>query len=187
MLFAASFTVYVTVVTPTGNTVPGVCDLVQTKLPDAVQLSVAVGSVHETVAVQTPAPLVRDILDGHPLITGFCVSLTVTVNVQVAVFGGVAPSETITLTVVIPTLKVFVPICPVPLRVVTPVVLQAMLAVEQLSEAVIAGTATLAVQTLLVLPTTILSGQVTVGLLPKGQDKLRHGKRKEIDSSDDFM
>jgi hypothetical protein len=39
-----SFTVYVTVVVPTEKVALGKCDLVHTKLPDPVQLSVAVGS-----------------------------------------------------------------------------------------------------------------------------------------------
>lgn len=65
--------------------VPGVCDLFHTKLPDGVQLSVAVGSVQLTAAEHDPAPAVRVMLAGQPLITGACVSFTVTVNEQVAV------------------------------------------------------------------------------------------------------
>ncbi len=80
---------------PAENTLPGRCDLVQTRFPAAVQLSAAVGSVHDTVAVQTPAPLVRVILAGHPLITGASLSVTVTVKLQVAVFAGEAASDTV--------------------------------------------------------------------------------------------
>ena len=71
-------------VTPTGKVAPGKCDFAQTKFPEVVQLSVAVGSVQVTTAVQRPAPLVRVIFAGHPLITGFCVSLTVIVKLQVS-------------------------------------------------------------------------------------------------------
>jgi hypothetical protein len=135
--------------------------LVHTKLPEAVQLSVAVGSVQDTVAVQTPAPLVRKIFDGHPLISGFCVSFTVTVKLHCLVRD--APSVTVTVTVVTPTLKVLVPICPVPPNTVAPVVLHEMVTLVQLSAAVMAGTATLAEQRLLSLLTTMFSGQLTVG------------------------
>ncbi len=72
-------------VLPTLNTEPGVCDLFHIRLPEGVQLSVAVGSVQLTVAEHDPDPAVRVILAGHPLITGAWVSLTVTVNEQVAV------------------------------------------------------------------------------------------------------
>ena len=70
---------------PTLKIAPGVCDLIQTRLPDGVQLSVAVGSVQLTAAVHDPAPAVRVMLAGQPLITGIWVSFTVTVNEQVAV------------------------------------------------------------------------------------------------------
>jgi hypothetical protein len=151
------------VVTPDGNTEPGVCDFVQTRLPEAVQLSVAVGSVHDTTDVQTPGPLVLTILLKQPLITGFWVSFTVTVKLQVAVLAGVAPSETVQLMVVVPTLNVRVPNCPLPLPVVAPVMVQAKVAPAQLSPNVIDGTATLALQALLSLLTVKLSGQVIVG------------------------
>lgn len=73
-------------VVPTGKVLPGVCDLVQTRFPEAVQLSVAVGSVQLTTAlhVVAPAPVPTEILVGHPLITGRTRSFMVTVNVQVA-------------------------------------------------------------------------------------------------------
>ena len=65
---------------------PGVCDLVHTNEPDAVQLSVAVGSVQVTTAEQLPASFDCVIFDGHPANTGFSVSFTVTSKLQVAVF-----------------------------------------------------------------------------------------------------
>jgi hypothetical protein len=46
------------------------------------QLSVAVGAVQFTTAEQFPASFPLLTGDGHPLITGFSVSLTVTVNEQ---------------------------------------------------------------------------------------------------------
>ena len=80
---AASVAVYVIAVVPTGKEEPGVCDLVQIKLFAGVQLSVAVGSVQDTVVVHNPASLVLVMLLGQPAITGFCVSVTVTVNEHV--------------------------------------------------------------------------------------------------------
>ena len=95
-------------VVPVGNVAPGKCDFVHIRLPDAVQLSIAVGSVHETTAEQPPAPAVRVMLAGQPLITGACVSFTVTVNEHCVVL--LAASIAVTVTVVSPTLNVFVPI-----------------------------------------------------------------------------
>ncbi len=68
------------------NTEPGKCDFVHTRFPEGVQLSVAVGSVQLTTASQrvAPGPVTAEILEGHPLITGFTRSLTVTVNEQAA-------------------------------------------------------------------------------------------------------
>ena len=52
---AASLTLYVTVVVPTGNVAPGVCEPVGVRAPS--QLSFAVGGVHVTTALHTPASL----------------------------------------------------------------------------------------------------------------------------------
>jgi hypothetical protein len=71
MFPAASVAVYVTAVVPAVNKVPGVCDFVHTKLPEAVQLSVADGSVQETMEVHIPGSLDLVIFAGHPEIIGF--------------------------------------------------------------------------------------------------------------------
>ena len=55
---------------PDEKVAPGKCDLVQINAPDAVQLSVAVGSVQVAVPVQAP-PVFTIIFEGHPLIIGF--------------------------------------------------------------------------------------------------------------------
>jgi hypothetical protein len=93
-----SVAVAVTVVTPTGK-----------KLPEAgteatvtfEQLSVAVG-VKVTTAPQTPRSLNLLMFAGQ-VITGGCVSLTVTLNVQVA---KPPPFRAVAVTVVTPTGKV---------------------------------------------------------------------------------
>ena len=148
---------------PAGKVDPGRCDLVQTRLPDEVQLSVAVGSVHDTIAVPVPALLETVLFEGQPMITGFCVSFTVTVKLQVDVFE--AASTTVRRRLEVPTLNVFVPGCPLPLKVVAPVDVHVSVGaeVEQLSVKTIAGIITLALHRLLSLPTTIGSGQVTAG------------------------
>ncbi len=51
--------------------------------PAGVQLSVAVGSAHVTVAVQDPESVDFTIFEGHPLMTGFIASETVTVELHV--------------------------------------------------------------------------------------------------------
>jgi len=89
-----------------------------------------------------PAPAVRVIFAGQFAITGAWVSFTLTVNEQVAVL--LAASVTVSKTVVVPTLNVFVPGCPLPLREVTPVVLQVNDSPVQLSSKVFDGIATLA-------------------------------------------
>jgi hypothetical protein len=71
-------------VVPTGKVDPGVCDFVQTRLADGVQLSVAVGSTQVTTALQSPGSLVLVIFDGQPLITGTWLSVTVTVKLHIA-------------------------------------------------------------------------------------------------------
>ena len=44
-----------------------------------LQLSVAVGAVHVAICVHEPL-VVKEIFPGHPLIIGFWLSITVTVN-----------------------------------------------------------------------------------------------------------
>jgi hypothetical protein len=73
-----SVAVYVTVVLPRSNELLGEWLLVIVR----VQLSVAVGSVQVTVALQF-APAVVVMLTGQPLKTGGVTSLTVTINEQV--------------------------------------------------------------------------------------------------------
>ena len=72
---------------------------------DAIpQLSSAVGAVHVTICEQVagfPAFDVKPILAGHPVITGFVLSLTVTVNEQVAVLPEL--SVAVYITTVVPT------------------------------------------------------------------------------------
>ena len=67
---------------PTGKLAPLTCDFVQTRFPDVVQLSVAVGSVQVAAPVHKPAALDIVILIGHSLITGFWLSVTVTVKLH---------------------------------------------------------------------------------------------------------
>ena len=74
-----------------------------------------------------------------------------------------AASVTTIVTVVTPTLNVFVPICPFPLNIVAPVLLHEMLDPGQLSPKVIVGTATSAEHKSVVLLTVIFEGQVMVG------------------------
>jgi hypothetical protein len=71
-----SVAVYVTVVTPTGKTVPGLKLLVIVKL----QLSVAVGIVHEIAFEQ----FVVTISDGQLENTGATLSIIITLKLQVA-------------------------------------------------------------------------------------------------------
>ena len=81
VLPATSVAVYVTGVVPKENSDPEVWVLVKLEIE---QLSVAVGAVHVTLALQDPlADTVM--LDGHPVITGLVLSVTVTLKVQVAV------------------------------------------------------------------------------------------------------
>ena len=71
-------------VVPTGKVDPGVCDFVQSRLADEVQLSVAVGSTQLTTALQRSGSLVFVIFEGQPLITGTWLSVTVTVKLHTA-------------------------------------------------------------------------------------------------------
>ena len=61
---------------------PGRCDLNQVRFPDAVQLSVAAGSVQETAALHWPMLLVLVMLDGELVMTGNSESVTVIIKVQ---------------------------------------------------------------------------------------------------------
>src|ERR1051325_6669779 len=74
----ASRAVFVTVVTPTGNVLPlgGVLTRFVT-----LQLSVALTAKVTLLRLQRPASAYNTRLAGH-VIAGFCVSKTVTVNVQ---------------------------------------------------------------------------------------------------------
>ncbi len=99
-------------VDPTLNVEPGECDLYLTRLPEVVQLSVAVGSVHETVAVHDPEELVRVIFSGQFDITGFSLSSTTTSKLQVSLLRAV--SVAISSILVVPTLNVCKPGCPDP-------------------------------------------------------------------------
>ena len=81
VLPAASVAVYVTVVGPLGNVLPGA--LVVASVPP-VQLSVKVGAVQFTTALQD-AVAFTVMFAGHPLITGGVISFTVTINEHVVV------------------------------------------------------------------------------------------------------
>jgi hypothetical protein len=81
VLPAASVAVYVTGVVPIEKSEPEVCVLVKVEIE---QLSDAVGGVHVTKPIQ--AALAETVtFDGHPLMIGFVLSFTTTLNVQVAV------------------------------------------------------------------------------------------------------
>ncbi len=95
----ASVATYVTVVVPTGNVEPGVCDFVQVMLPDAVQLSVAVGSVQVTAALHRLLSFAWVMLAGQSESTGASVSVMVTVKLQEAVF----PEASVTRKVLVVT------------------------------------------------------------------------------------
>lgn len=77
---------------------PAVCE---TDTPE--QLSVGVGVVNVTTAVQSPASVLRTILDGQ-VIAGASLSTTVTVKVQ-DVAGKLAASVAVKATVVVPFWK----------------------------------------------------------------------------------
>ena len=97
MLPEVSVAVAVTVVVPFGNAVPdGGFDTTITP----GQLSVAV-TVNAVTAEHTFGSVAFTMFAGH-VITGGCVSFTVTVNEHVVVFGVVAASLTVHVTVVTP-------------------------------------------------------------------------------------
>jgi hypothetical protein len=94
----ASVALHVTVVAPFGKVDPD--GGVQTTGPTPGQLSVAVGAVYETTAVQTPGAAGVVMFGGQAVSVGGCRSLTVTVNEQFAV--RLLESVTVQFTVVVP-------------------------------------------------------------------------------------
>ena len=97
---AASLTVHVTVVTPFGNVVPEAGT--QIGVPTPGQLSVAVGLVKVTTALQRFGSVDFTMFAGHPTKAGGWASFTVTVNEQVT--NG-DPTEAVHVTVVTPLLN----------------------------------------------------------------------------------
>jgi hypothetical protein len=97
---APSVAVYFTCVVPTGKEFPGVCVLVNV----TEQLSVACGGVQLAGTAQAEFPATV-MLEGQPVITGLVLSMTVTLNIQIAVFP--APSVAVYFTSVVPRAKVF--------------------------------------------------------------------------------
>jgi hypothetical protein len=102
---AASVAVYFTCVVPFGNVAPGACVDVSTGVP---QLSVAVGGVHVPTAWHEAFAL-NVMVEGHPVMTGFVTSLTITLNVQTEELP--FPSVAVYLTCVVPMLKRFPGLC----------------------------------------------------------------------------
>ena len=95
----ASVAVQVTVVVPTGKPDPEAGTQTTVALP---QLSVPVGVVYVTVAVQVPTGALVTMFAGHVTV-GFVASLTVTVNMHEPVLP--AGSVAVHVTVVVPTGK----------------------------------------------------------------------------------
>jgi hypothetical protein len=81
----ASDATNVTMVTPTGKVEPLGKPLVCV-ITIPVQLSVAAGAVQLTTAPQTPGVLLMVTFTGHEVNTGSSLSVTVTLNEQIAVF-----------------------------------------------------------------------------------------------------
>jgi hypothetical protein len=77
-----SVAVYVTGVVPIENSDPDVWLLLRL---ESEQLSVAVGAVQVAAALHDPFAD-KVMVAGHPVITGLVLSITITLNVQVAVF-----------------------------------------------------------------------------------------------------
>lgn len=98
---AVSLTVQVTVVTPFANVVPDAG--VQIGVATPGQLSVAVGFVKVTTALQRFGSVGFVMFAGHPTRVGGCASFTVTVNEQVT--RG-EPTDAVQVTLVTPLLKV---------------------------------------------------------------------------------
>jgi hypothetical protein len=101
VLLLASITEHVTVVVPTGKFIPDAGRHVT--IPTPGQLSIAVGVVYVTVAVHVPIGAACMMFIGHMMV-GFCVSLTVTVNMHIAIF--IEASVAVHVTVVVPTLNI---------------------------------------------------------------------------------
>lgn len=101
--FELSVAVQVTVVVPTTKVEPEAGAQTTGAEP---QLSVAVGGVYVTAALQAPVVAGCVMFIGQALMTGSWLSVTVTVKVQAAVFGGVAVSLAVQVTVVTPFWKV---------------------------------------------------------------------------------
>ena len=97
-LFDESVAVQLTVVVPLLKVDPGAGE--QATAGAGVQLSVAVGGVKVTTAVQTFGSVFLVMFAGQPPIVGCCVSFTVTVKVQIPVLF--ARSVAVQLTVVTP-------------------------------------------------------------------------------------
>jgi len=97
---AASVAVYVTIVVPRLNTVPGFFVVFKVSVPP--QLSDTVGAVQLTTAWQE-AFAFAVMFDGHPVMTGFELSWTITLNEQVDVFP--AASVAVYVTAVVPRSK----------------------------------------------------------------------------------
>jgi hypothetical protein len=92
-----SVAVYLTCVVPKGNVAPGVCVDTNVTVP---QLSVAVGAVQGTDAWHNPFAGTT-MFEGHPVITGFILSTTVTVKEHKDEFP--EPSVAVYVTVDTPT------------------------------------------------------------------------------------
>jgi len=129
VLPAPSVAVYVTGVVPSEKRNPEVCVLVKLAIE---QLSEAVGAVQVAIALQD-ALAETIMLDGHPVITGLVLSLTITLKVQVAVLP--EPSVAVYVTGVVPSEKRNPEVC-----------VLVKLAIEQLSEAVGAVQVAMALQ-----------------------------------------
>jgi hypothetical protein len=129
-----------------------------------VQLSAVVGLVVATDAVHNPAAVFAVRLEGQ-VIVGAILSVTVTVNEQVAV----SPAESVIVYVMVvtPTLNVAVPtlLMPVPgdVAMVAPVIAHVNVEIAQLSAVVGLGVAIDRVQRPAVTLFEIFAGQVMVG------------------------
>jgi hypothetical protein len=128
---------------------------------EPLQLSVNDTASTSTLAVQRPDVLSAVLLLPQLEITGSSSSLMVTVKLHWAV--RLTASVTTMVTVVSPLLNVWVPGCPFPLSMLTPVVLHAILAPGQLSPKTMVGMLTEAVHSPASLLCEILLGQVMLG------------------------
>jgi hypothetical protein len=101
-----SVAVYNTTVVPNGNTSPGSWELVKLA---SEQLSPAVGAAQFTTCSHEPLALTMISIDRQPEMTGFTLSCTITLNVQVDVFP--EPSVAVYVTAVVPNGKVSPGLC----------------------------------------------------------------------------